>query len=120
MKKLQSFLGFANFYRKFIKEYSRTTALFTELIRKNTIFIQNELIQEAFEELKYKFTQAPILAIFDSEKQIVIKTDILDYVIEIYISQLDNEEQYRFVIFYSRKIILIELNYEIHDKKLLV
>ncbi len=46
--------------------------------------------------------------------------NILDYIINIYISQSNNKEQLRFVIFYSRKMISAKLNYEIHDKKLLV
>ncbi len=46
--------------------------------------------------------------------------NILDYIINIYISQSDNKERLRLIILYFRKMILAELNYEIHNKKLLI
>ncbi len=46
--------------------------------------------------------------------------NISDYIIDIYISQFNNEERLRSVIFYSRKIISAELNYKIYNKKLLI
>jgi len=49
----------------------------------------------------------------------VLEMNILDYTINICISQFNNEERLRSVIFYSRKIIPAELNYKIYDKKLL-
>jgi RNase H-like domain found in reverse transcriptase len=49
----------------------------------------------------------------------VLETDTLDYAISICISQSDNEERLRPIAFYSRKMIPMELNYEIHDKELL-
>jgi RNase H-like domain found in reverse transcriptase len=50
----------------------------------------------------------------------MLKMDILDYVIRIYISQPDSEGRLRLVAFYFRKMIPIELNYKIHNKELLV
>jgi len=50
----------------------------------------------------------------------VFKIDILDYIIDMCISQSDNKERLRFVIFYSRKMIPAKLNYKIYNKKLLV
>ncbi len=50
----------------------------------------------------------------------MLKINILDYIIDIYISQLNNKERLRLIIFYFRKIISAELNYKIYDKELLV
>jgi hypothetical protein len=74
-------MGFANFYRKFIREYSGVSALFTDLIKKNKPFawIKNE--KTVFKELKRRFLEAPILTIFDPEKHIMLKTDASDYAI---------------------------------------
>ncbi len=46
--------------------------------------------------------------------------NISDYIINIYINQSNNKEQLRLVTFYSKKMIFAKLNYEIHDKKLLI
>ena len=56
---------------------------------------------------------------FNLERQIVLETDASDYAIRMCISQLDLDGRLRLVAFYSRKMVPIELNYEIHDKELL-
>ncbi len=50
----------------------------------------------------------------------MLKIDISDYIINIYISQSDNKERLKLIIFYSRKMISAELNYEIYNKELLI
>ncbi len=50
----------------------------------------------------------------------MLEINVLDYIINIYISQSDNKRWLRLIIFYFRKMISAELNYEIYDKKLLV
>ncbi|GJT61483.1 reverse transcriptase domain-containing protein [Tanacetum coccineum] len=61
VKGVQSFLGHADFNRRFIKDFSKISRLMTHLLEKNTPFIfSNECIQ-AFETLKKKLTEAPIL-----------------------------------------------------------
>ena len=50
----------------------------------------------------------------------MLETNILDYIINMCISQSNNKERLRFVVFYSRKMISIKLNYEIYNKKLLI
>ncbi|GKB10224.1 reverse transcriptase domain-containing protein [Tanacetum coccineum] len=61
VKGVRSFLGHAGFYRRFIKDFSKISRPTTHLLEKNTLFIFfNECIQ-AFETLKKKLTEAPIL-----------------------------------------------------------
>jgi hypothetical protein len=79
-------MGFANFYRKFIRGYSGVLALFTDLIKKNKTFVWIKNEETAFKELKRQFLKAPILTIFDLEEYIVLKTDTSDYAIEICIN----------------------------------
>src|SRR5208282_2833807 len=62
---VQIFLGFANFYRRFIEGYSCITSAISTLLRKNQNFHWSSQAQEAFEELKHCFTSAPILRHFD-------------------------------------------------------
>ncbi|GKD78109.1 hypothetical protein Tco_1340730, partial [Tanacetum coccineum] len=61
IKGVRSFLGYASFYRRFIKDFSKISRPMTYLLEKNTLFIfSNECIQ-AFEMLKNKLTETPIL-----------------------------------------------------------
>jgi len=79
-------MGFANFYRKFIRGYSGVLILLTDLIKKDKTFAWTENKEIAFKELKRRFSKAPILAIFNPEKHIVLKIDISDYAIGACIS----------------------------------
>ena len=73
----------------------------------------------AFKELKEKFIIAPILATFNLELKIVLKTDVLDFVLEAYLGQLDKEGKLYSIAYYLRKLLFIELNYNVYDKELL-
>ncbi|MBN6743059.1 hypothetical protein JKG47_21740 [Acidithiobacillus sp. MC6.1] len=85
VKEVQSFLGFANFYRRFIEGYSRVAQPLTELTRKDQAWTWTEKAREAFDALKERFTTAPILVTFDPERQIILKTDVLDFTIKAYL-----------------------------------
>ena len=61
VKDVQAFLGFANFYRRFIKGYSELTSPLTRLTRKNEPWSWFPSCQTSFETLKLAFTSAPIL-----------------------------------------------------------
>jgi len=56
---------------------------------------------------------------FESEKSITLKTNMSDEVIEIYINQSDDKKHLHFIAYYNCKLTVAELNYEIHNKKLL-
>ena len=78
VRDVQCFLGFANFYRKFIKNYSNIVMPLTELTRKNKSFTWSSSAAEAFENLKKAFTSAPILLHADLEKPFIIEADASD------------------------------------------
>ena len=80
LKDVQTFLVFANFYRRFVLGYSSIVAPLTELTKKNVIFRWTEPEKKAFQKLKDAFTSAPILRHFDSDKECVVETDASDYV----------------------------------------
>ena len=112
-------MGFANFYRRFIKKYSEIATPLTNLTKKDRTFNWTENEQFAFEELKRRFSETPILAIFDPEQLIVIKTDASDYAIETCFMQIGKDGKLHPVAFYSKKMSPAEMNYHIHDKGLL-
>jgi hypothetical protein len=75
VKAVWSFLGFANFYRQFIRNYSSIAALLTELTQKDTGFRWTEAANKAFTNLKRLFTTAPILMQFDLDRETVVEAD---------------------------------------------
>jgi hypothetical protein len=119
VKDVQSFLGFANFYRRFIKGYSNIVAPMTRLTRKNTHFLWSDECSQSFETLKQAFTTAPILRHFDYDREIIVETDASDYVSAGVLSQYDNEGLLHPIAFFSKKHTPAECNYEIYDKELM-
>jgi hypothetical protein len=120
LNKVQSFLGFANFYRRFILDYSRVARPLTELTKGDPkVWKWTDEGARAFDELKLRFTTAPILAHFDPQRQVVIETDASDFALGAVLSQRDNENRLHSVDFHSRKFQPAEINYEIYDKELL-
>jgi len=119
VKGIQSFLGFANFYRRFIKDYSKITAPLTSLTRKEIKWEWNDEQQIAFETVRTAMITEPILQHFDPEKLVTIETDASDYAIGAICSQPDEKGILHPVAYYLRKLKDPERNYDIHDKELL-
>ena len=80
IKDIQRFLGFANFYCRFIYRYSRLAAPLTNLTRKETPFNQSDQCQDTFEKFKKAFTSKIILRYYNPDLKIVVETDALDYI----------------------------------------
>ncbi len=117
---VQFFLEFANFYKHFIKKYFRIISSLTNLTRKNISFVWTEKAEEAFKKLKKLFIFQSILIMFESEKLIMLKMNASDKAIEACISQSNDKRCLHFIAFHSKKFTDVELNYKIHDKKLLI
>ncbi|GKU10375.1 unnamed protein product, partial [Fusarium langsethiae] len=77
---VQAFTGFANFYRRFIRDFSKLTAPLNHLTKKDVPFVWDETCEKAFRDLKGAFTSAPILRPFDWTKDVILETDASDYV----------------------------------------
>ena len=117
---VQSFLGFANFYRQFIATFSDIVLPLTRLTRKDMPFSWGVMHQNAFEALKTTFSQAPVLIHFNPNNPIIVEMDASDYAIAAILSQITpSDGDIHPVAFYSRGLALAEMNYEIYDKELL-
>ena len=119
VKEVQSFLGFANFYRKFIKDYSAVASPLTTLTRKSVPFTWSPAAAAAFQGLQLAFTSAPILRHYQPELPITIEADASDYAMGCILSQTSPAGELHPICFYSRKFTPAELNYPIYDKELL-
>ncbi|KAL0189919.1 hypothetical protein M9458_017018, partial [Cirrhinus mrigala] len=74
-KALQRFLGFANFYRRFIRNFSQLASPLTALTSPRTTFRWSDAAEAAFAKLKSRFVSAPILVTPDPSRQFVVEVD---------------------------------------------
>lgn len=116
---IQVFLGFANFYRRFIHQYSKLVTPITKLLKKDTKFEWTSTQDEAFKSLKRHFTTAPILQHFNPSQPITVETDASDFAIAGVLNQPNSQGILHPIAFYSRKLDDSEVNYDIYDKELL-
>jgi len=119
VKSIQSFIDFANFYWKFIKNFSNLIMLMMTLIWKNTLFKWTEKVNQSFTKLKAMFISVSILVSFDHTCMTVMKTDFSDWCIDEILLQLVNNV-WRLYAYYSKKNASAECNYEIYDKEMLI
>ena len=116
---IQIFLGFANFYRKFINEYSRVVTPLTALLKKDVTFRWSPEADRAFRTLKEAFTTAPILRHFDRTRPAILEADASNEALGGAVSQYDDDGVLHPCAFHSRKFTSAERNYEIYDKEML-
>jgi len=117
IKDIESFLGFANFYRRFIHNFSHTARPLNELKGKKEWKWEKEH-QEAFEELKEKITSQPVLSLPRREGKFRVETDVSGHAIGGVLSQ-EQDRKWKPIAFLSRTMQAAERNYEIYDKELL-
>nr|GEY42482.1 reverse transcriptase domain-containing protein [Tanacetum cinerariifolium] len=115
---IQSFLGHAGFYRRFIKEFSKISSPMTHLLEKNSPFIfSNDCIQ-AFRTLKEKLTEAPILIALNWDQPFELMCDASDYAVSVVLGQ--RVEKHFWPIHYASKTInKAETNYTTTEKEML-
>ncbi len=122
VKEVESFLGFANFYRRFVLHYSRRVGNLTKLTHKDARFLPfawNAAAQSDFDALKAAMSTAPMLAHFVPGRRTVLETDASEYALGAIVSQFDKEGVLHPCGFASRKMLPAKNNYPIHDKELL-
>src|ERR1700687_3897026 len=112
LKEVQAFLGFANFYLRFIWNYSRVVQPLTKLTKKLVPFYWGPDQKRAFADLKRAFTTAPVLAHFNYEKEIVLETDNASDSAAGVLSQHQNQGVLHPVAFFSKKHSPAKENYE--------
>ncbi len=83
-------------------------------------FVWNDVYVQVFDNLKKQVSLISILCHFDLKQQAILKIDALNYVKDEILSQYNDEKVLHLMIFYSKSIILAEINYHIYDKKLLI
>uniref|UniRef100_A0A8H7K2I8 RNA-directed DNA polymerase n=1 Tax=Bionectria ochroleuca TaxID=29856 RepID=A0A8H7K2I8_BIOOC len=117
VKEVQAFLGFANYYRRFIKDYGKIAAPLHDITKKGIEFQWDDKQQEAFNKIKNRILSEPVLRMFDPTREVELETDALDYAIGAQLGQRDDKGVLHPVAFFSKKLHGAELNYPIYDKE---
>src|SRR6204780_1850866 len=119
-KEVQSFLGFVNFYHRFIQDFSEHARLLFDLTRNDTKWEWELKQQLAFNKLKESVTSTPILSSPDSTRPFRIEADSSDFATGAVLSQISPlDEKWHPVAFLSKSLSPVERNYKIHDKEML-
>ncbi|KAL0402123.1 UNVERIFIED_CONTAM: Transposon Tf2-12 polyprotein [Sesamum latifolium] len=111
---LRSFLGLANYYRRFVKSYSEIARPMTDLLKKTETWNWTPQCQESFDRLKRAMVTDPVLALPDMSKPFVVETDASDFALGGILMQDGHP-----VAFESRKLKEVESRYSVHEKELL-
>ena len=119
VSQLQSFMGLANYYRRFVRDFSAIAAPLTALMAKDVTWQWTSIHEDAFLTLKRALVSAPILATPDFKGDpFTVKCDASGYAIGQVLCQVQDGQE-RVIAYESRKLNPAELNYPTHDKELL-
>jgi len=117
---VQAFIGFVNFYRRFIRDFSTIARPLFNLTRSDKAWNWDTKEQDAFERLKAAVTTAPVLVSSQDSEPFCIKADSSDFASgAVRSQQLPGEEKWHPVAFYSKSLSPVERNYKIHNKEML-
>jgi len=120
VKDVRKFLGFTNYYRRFIRDFAQVARPINMLMRKDEKWTWGDSQQKAFEKLKWIFITKLVLAAPDLDKEFRVEGDALNYATRGVLSMKCSDEKWRPVTFISKSLSDIEQNYEIYDKEILV
>ncbi|GJY81960.1 reverse transcriptase domain-containing protein [Tanacetum coccineum] len=118
VKGIRSFLGHAGFYRRFIQDFSKISRPMTHLLEKNTPFIFSDDCIRAFQTLKDRLTEAPILIAPNWDLPFELMCDASDFAIGAVLGQR-HEKHFRPIHYASKTLIEAQTNYTTTEKELL-
>ncbi|CAJ0934066.1 unnamed protein product, partial [Ranitomeya imitator] len=121
LKSLQKFLGFANFYRRFINNFSSIAKPLTDLTKKGADVVNwSSAAVEAFQELKRRFSSAPVLCQPDVSLLFQVEVDASEIGAGAVLSQRSSDcSVMKPCAFFSRKFSPAERNYDVSNRELL-
>nr|GEZ96814.1 DNA-directed DNA polymerase [Tanacetum cinerariifolium] len=118
VKGVRSFLSHAGFYRRFIQDFSKISWPMTHLLEKNTLFIFSEDCIKAFQTLKKKHTEAPILIALNWDLPFELMCDASDFAIGAILGQR-HEKHFKPINYASKTMSDSETNYTTTEKEML-
>jgi len=119
VRNVRKFLGLANYYRRFVKDFAKVALPMNRLTRKDEKWKWGEEQQVAFEQLKAVFTTRPMLATPELDKEFRVEADASNFATGGVLSVKCDDSLWRPVAFISKALNETERNYKIHDKEML-
>jgi len=119
VKDVRKFLGLANYYRRFIKDFTQVARPMNMLMRKDIKWKWRREQQKTFNELKRIFTTRLVLAAPDLDKEFRVEADALNYTTREVLLIKCSDKMWRPVAFIFKSLSDTEKNYEIHNKEML-
>ena len=120
IKEVQQFLGFANFYRKFIRGFGSVAEPISALTKKGKgTFVWSPKADRAFCELKARFSSAPILVLPDPSRSFIVEVDASEVGVGAILSQRATDGKIHPCAFYSHRLTPTESRYDVGDRELL-
>ena len=119
IKDIKKFLGLANYYRSFIKDFAQVARPMNMLTKKDIKWQWGREQQQAFDKLKRIFMTRPVLAAPDLNKKFRVEADASNYTTGGVLSVKCSDGMWRLVAFISKSLSDMEKTYEIHDKEIL-
>ncbi|KAF8754188.1 hypothetical protein RHS01_06385 [Rhizoctonia solani] len=119
VKEVQLFLGFANFLRRFVANFSHMARPLHNLVKKDVPWRWDTREQEAFQGLKDAITNAPVLCHADPSKPYFLETDASGAALGSILSQRQEDGRLHPLGFLSESFKGAEQNYNTHNKELL-
>ena len=119
LTELQGFTSFINFYRPFIKGFSKEAKLLNELIKKDTPWEWTPERQNAFEKLKKLVCDKPVLLMPNLENPFELEVDASSFAIRATLNQQDERQRWHPVAYFSETLSEAERNYNVYDRELL-
>jgi len=119
LKAVRSYLGFCNFYRRFIPYYSDIARPLNDLTRKDRQWKWTTECQKSFDTLKQRFGEAPVLKMPDSFKPFIIESDASKFATGAVLRQQDINGDWHPCGYISQSLNPAERNYQIYDRELL-
>ena len=118
IKTVWSFLGLANYYRRFIKDFAKIVSPLNQLLRKNHNFVWTNACEEAFKALKDALISAPILAFPDFKEPFHLYTDASSEGIGVTLGQIQNNRKVA-IAYAGRDFNAAEKNYSTTEREAL-
>ena len=119
LKEVRAFIGFANFYRRFIKDFSVMACPLHDLTKKNVPWTWGNAQQEVFNVIKDRFCQEPIRKVFDPELPTHIKVDASGFAVGGILTQKHDNGLWHPIVYCSESMSKEEHNYEIYNREML-
>ena len=118
VKQTQSFLGFGNYYRRFISGFAEIARPLHNLTKKNKIWNWTNECQTAFETLKECFSTTPVLSMPDTTKPFILEMDASKWAIGATLLQKQEDGQIHPCRYLSHALTQTECNWQIYDCEL--